>query len=842
MADSEPRDGAPLDEAGLRLLAEQLPAPCWFAAPEGGLRWVNWRLSELAGPDLAPMRDALSAGLAASQSRVSASFAFTLPGVRSVSRQFRCEAQVWHDASGRLIGWLGSVTEAHAAPEPFQAFLLRLGDRIREESDAEKILALASEAVGRELGVDRVVYANVDMEEGLMRVSRDWRSDGTSVPEHHFPMSVYSNDYVDRHSRGEPVFSCDVCNDPDVDAALSERFVAAGVHAFLSVPLVKNGTLRAVMAAQQFQSRLWTEAEMRLLDEVADRTWTSVERARAQRALAEAEHRQRFLLAMSDRLRGESDPGRILSQTAQLLGEYLEASDVVYREVGVGNCQIGVSNGWSRDPARLKEEPWPLSEIGEDILAVYRSGGTMVYRDALTEPELSDVFRARFAAMDVRACITVPVIGGGGLSALLSVRSASPRQWTEAEVNLVEAVAERSWEALERARAGAELARSREALNQAEKLSALGSLLAGVSHELNNPLTIVTTQASLLEEETEGTPVAARAEKVRRAAERCSRIVQTFLGMARQKRPERRQVQAADVARAALELTDYSLRTAGIDVAFEAASDLPPLSADADQLHQVLVNLIVNAQHALQEQTGPRRILLRVAAGAQPGDVCIDVEDNGPGIPDDIRRRVFEPFFTTKPQGVGTGVGLSFSLGLVEAHGGRIDILGVDGGGTCFRVTLHAGEQTEERPVEAPAIRIVAPVSGTALIVDDEPEVAEVLCLFASRTGYQVDTAGNGLEATAFLRAKDYDVILSDLRMPEFDGPALHDWIAAEKPHLLGRIGFVTGDTLGQTAAGFIGRTGCPVLEKPFTGKAVRALLEQLHGREAQPQILGART
>jgi signal transduction histidine kinase/CheY-like chemotaxis protein len=839
VTDSRVADGAGawLDEPGLRLLAEQLPAPCWFAGADGALSWLNWRLTELAGADLDALTAALNSGLANSQSRVAASFAFTLPGVGTVSRSFRCEAQVWHDASGALIGWLGTASEAHSAPEPHQAFLLRLGDRIREESDAENILSFASEAVGRELGVDRVVYANIDMAEGIMRVSRDWRSDGTSVPAHHFPMSVYSNEFVDRHSRGEPISSPDVCNDPQVDAVLSERFVAAGVHAFLSVPLVKNGTLRAVMAAQQFHSRLWTEAEIRLLDEVADRTWTSVERARAQRELAEAEHRQRFLLSMSDRLRGESDPGRILSLTAETLGEYLGVRDVVYREVGDDHCQIGVSAGWSREPERLREEPWPISEIGADILATYRRGGTMVYRDAPNDPDVSPVFRERFATMQVSACITVPVISAGGLTALLSVRSPAAREWTEAEIHLVEAVAERSWEALERARAGAELARSREQLHQAEKLSALGSLLAGVSHELNNPLTIVTTQASLLEEETEGTPLAARAEKVRRAAERCSRIVQTFLAMARQKRPERRSVDAVEVARAALELTDYSLRTTGIEVSFEAAPALPPISADPDQLHQVLVNLIVNAQHALQEHAGARRLTVRVAAGETADEVRMEVVDSGPGIPDSLRRRIFEPFFTTKPQGVGTGVGLSFSLGLIEAHGGRLELVDAPGGGACFRITLGAAPEEEAAPPEAVPIRVAATGVGSALVVDDEPEVAEVLGLFASRAGYDVETACNGVEAKALLAARDFDVILSDLRMPQLDGPALHDWIAAEKPHLLGRIGFVTGDTLGQTAAGFIARTGCPVLEKPFTGKAVRALLEQLNGRDAEAPL-----
>jgi CheY-like chemotaxis protein len=272
-------------------------------------------------------------------------------------------------------------------------------------------------------------------------------------------------------------------------------------------------------------------------------------------------------------------------------------------------------------------------------------------------------------------------------------------------------------------------------------------------------------------------------------------------------------------------------------VRFEATEGLPLLSADPDQLHQVLVNLIVNAQHALQDQSGTRRLAVRVAAGERPSDVCIDVADNGPGIPEDLRRRIFEPFFTTKPQGVGTGVGLSFSLGLVEAHGGRLELVDHADGGACFRLTLSAADIVQEAVPEPATIRIVSPVAGTALVVDDEPEVAEVLALFASRAGYQVDTAINGVEAKALLGAGDYDVILSDLRMPQLDGPALHDWIAAEKPHLLGRVGFVTGDTLGQTAAGFIARTGCPVLEKPFTGKAVRALLEQLNAAGAKPVL-----
>ena len=321
--------------------------------------------------------------------------------------------------------------------------------------------------------------------------------------------------------------------------------------------------------------------------------------------------------------------------------------------------------------------------------------------------------------------------------------------------------------------------------------------------------------------------MAARAEKVRRAAERCSKIVQTFLAMARQREPERSVIHAADVVRAALDLTEYSLRTAGIEVAFEVEPGLPPLFADADQLHQVFVNLIVNAQQALQEKAGERRLSLRVASAEGGRALSVDIEDNGPGVPPEIRRRVFEPFFTTKPEGVGTGVGLSFSLGLVEAHGGRLELVDVPGGGACFRVTLDTATAIEV-PAEAPAAAPEPERQGIALIVDDEPDVAEVLEIHARRAGYRVDVATNGLEAVERLSRSDYDVILSDLRMPQMDGPALFEWLEREKPHLTGRIAFVTGDTLGDAAARFLRRCGRPILEKPFSGKNVRALLEAI--------------
>src|SRR5207344_2185576 len=197
--------------------------------------------------------------------------------------------------------------------------------------------------------------------------------------------------------------------------------------------------------------------------------------------------------------------------------------------------------------------------------------------------------------------------------------------------------------------------------------------LAGVAHELNNPLSVVVARAVLLEEQGDSTTQAA-AMKIRTAAERCARIVRTFLAMARQQPPERGAVAVNDVVAAALDMTAYTVRTSGIQVALDLGKDMPPILADPDQLHQVLLNLIVNAQHVLQERPGPRRVRVTTRFDRAAGTVRIAVSDNGPGIPEHLRARVFEPYFTTKPTGLGTGMGLAVSFGIVDAHGGMLKV------------------------------------------------------------------------------------------------------------------------------------------------------------------------
>jgi PAS domain S-box-containing protein len=376
----------------------------------------------------------------------------------------------------------------------------------------------------------------------------------------------------------------------------------------------------------------------------------------------------------------------------------------------------------------------------------------------------------------------------------------------------------------ERKRVEAELARQRQILHQNEKMSALGSLLAGVAHELNNPLSVVVGHAGLLEDFATDTAIRDRALKIRTAADRCARIVRTFLAMARSKPRQRTAVQLNGTVAEALEIVAYGLRTADVEVVRALAPDLPPVWADGDQLHQVFANLFVNAQQALQGVPPPRRLM--VTSGFDADMVWVEVADNGPGVPADIAHRIFEPFFTTKPQGVGTGVGLSVCHGIVAAHGGQIRLEPRTTQGATFVVSLpRTVGEIAQAPAEAPARRLRL---AHILVVDDEPEVAQLLIEILQRDGHRVDRANSGREALTRLRHGEVDLILCDLRMPDLDGPALYRELTAQRPELLSRIVFITGDTLGGDMTGFLTETGVRVLEKPLDPTGVSTKIEAL--------------
>lgn len=361
-------------------------------------------------------------------------------------------------------------------------------------------------------------------------------------------------------------------------------------------------------------------------------------------------------------------------------------------------------------------------------------------------------------------------------------------------------------------------------LMQREKLAAVGQLVSGVAHELNNPLAGIMAFAQLLEA-SDGISADQRdaLETIHKEAKRAAKIVSNLLLFARQRDPERTSTDLNQVMRDTLELRRYVLHTQGIDVVTDLDPDLPLVWADAFQLQQVVLNLITNAEHALRSADGTKRIVLRTRRVGER--VVASVADTGPGIAPELLPQVFNPFFTTKEVGEGTGLGLSISDGIVRQHGGQIVVDSVPGRGVTFAIELPLSEPP---PMIAGAEKTPAPAPAGAhmyLIVDDEPAIRRALTRYLTGLGHTVESVDSGSEALERLRARRYDAILLDLRMPDMAGDAVFTTLRRDDPDHAARVVFATGDAESDGARAFLDGAGRPFVTKPFVLPTVARLL-----------------
>jgi signal transduction histidine kinase/ActR/RegA family two-component response regulator len=366
---------------------------------------------------------------------------------------------------------------------------------------------------------------------------------------------------------------------------------------------------------------------------------------------------------------------------------------------------------------------------------------------------------------------------------------------------------------------------ARDARSQSEKMITLGELVAGTSHELNNPLAIVTGYADLLLYDN-GLDAGQRAkiESIRKNAHRAANIVHSLLAFARKHKPERSQTNANSVVSAALQLKDYDLRTSGILIDNRLAEKLPAVFADPNQLQQVILNVLNNAQDAVLASSNPRRI--GITTEALDGRVCIRIEDSGAGISKEDLRKVFDPFFTTKPLGKGTGLGLSISYGIVREHGGDIQIRSQLGQRTQVAITLPAYSPLSPEP-PAKAIGPVSVRRRRLLVVDDEVEIASIIQTVATRNGSIVDTASSLDEAMRLATASRYDFVISDIKMPGGSGIDLYKRLSAAMPIYKRRFLFLTGDTSNPSTVQFLEREGLPYFPKPCDFDTIQAFLNE---------------
>ena len=427
------------------------------------------------------------------------------------------------------------------------------------------------------------------------------------------------------------------------------------------------------------------------------------------------------------------------------------------------------------------------------------------------------------------------VIGG------LVVGSRTLREFSAADINLLIAVGSQIASAIERSllydetrHAYENLRRTQEQLLHSEKMAAVGQLISGVAHELNNPLTAILGYSQLLISSGEmGSQGLEYTEKLYKQAQRTHRIVQNLLSFARQHKPERVPVQLNQVVEDTLALRDYDLRTSNVRMHLNLAADLPMTAADPHQLQQVFLNIINNAVDAILECSSEGDVWVRT--GTAGDRLIVEFVDNGPGVKDPAR--VFDPFYTTKPVGKGTGLGLSICYGIITEHGGTIRVRNVSGRGASFTIELpfqpvasEAVEETQAGSKQETAARI--------LLLDQDESVLEAVETLLRKHEHQVRAAKNVEEAVALLEETEFDLIVADSRTGSAvntngssgDGKekGLENWLTAHRPALAKRlIWMCTVDVPCDLAQKGVNREKF-TLQKPFKGTQLLAVIEEL--------------
>ena len=364
---------------------------------------------------------------------------------------------------------------------------------------------------------------------------------------------------------------------------------------------------------------------------------------------------------------------------------------------------------------------------------------------------------------------------------------------------------------------------------QSDRLATVGALVAGVVHEINNPLSAIVGYAELMDRSRLTPEDRAALETIAFEGQRAAQIARNLLDFSRRRARAHEPTDLARVVERTVALRRHDLRSHGVEVDLDVAPGLPEVQGDAQQLQQVLLNLVVNAEHAVRDRPRPR---IRVSVEPAFGVVRVVVEDNGPGIPDEQRETVFEPFFTTKPEGQGTGLGLSVSRGIVTAHRGRMWVERAALGGARFVVELPVppGGGTAAGPalVAAPATAGGVLPGAAVLVVDDEPANRDSLGRLLQRLGYRTRVASGGLEALATIEQETPDAIISDVHMPGLDGAGLYEALAAHRPALAARTAFMSGDAGEDPACRDLIERGCVVLRKPFELSELHSVVETL--------------
>ena len=815
-------------ETRFRLMADTAPSPVWLTNADGEVEFVNAALVEFYGkPAETFMGHAWKASIHpndiadvnATQAEARSRFlpyGFECRFLRhdNVWRWMRVSVNPRFDGDGVFQGYVGlsfdvtpqrEALDALAQQERRQRFLLELSDGVRDLNDPDDVIDHAQSVLGRVLNVSRVGYGELDAEAGVYRIRRDWTEGVPSV------IGAFRiSDFGDKDKELLLAEQTVVVGDVSADPATAQDHLNIQIAAYICVPLFRSGQLRAFINVHSATPRDWTPSEVKLVEEVADRAWSEVERTRAQAEVLESEARFRDIADTAPVLIWVTQQDRTRAFVNQAYVEYYGGT---YEETRLADWRAIVH---PEDQARIMAE----SVAGEATRLPFSLEARYLHN--------SGEFRWLKSFSRPRFGLGGEVIGFVGVA--FDVTDARRVEHDLKRIN--ELLEDRVGDAL------AEKAKAEADLMHAQRMEAVGRLTGGVAHDFNNLLTVVIGALDLILKSPED---AARRHKLGEAAlsaaRRGERLTHQLLAFSRRQalRPE-----AVDI-NALIRESDPLLRRAvgeAVGYRLKLRRGGARVIVDPAQFEAALLNLIVNARDAVAEsgQTDGAQITVQTQAcevgpgeviEVTPGDyVCVTVSDTGAGMNAETMRRVFEPFFTTKAVGKGTGLGLSQVYGFARQSGGGVKITSTVGEGTEIRVYLPPAP-VEEAVQEAPRRVLGAVQAGQALLlVEDDTGVAAIAMEQLRGMGLQVEAAETGAQALALLEKKTFDVMLTDIVMPGgMTGVELARTCAERWPamSIMLTSGYAGDDVdLALTDAPW------PFLRKPYSGEQLREALGDL--------------
>jgi len=670
--------------------------------------------------------------------------------------------------TGRMVGAKAVLTASRKNHREVRA-VLDITEAVNGTLDLHEVMSLIVRRVGERVGAQRCSIVFVDQAAQrcfVMAASDNPQADMLAIDLAKYPEIRHAIE------TREPVFVEDVASDPllePVRALLLEQ----GYRSLLVLPLVYGKEVLGTLFLRANRDLPFTEAEMRFCRIAAAASANALKNALLFRDVAQEAARHR---ATGEKLR------RVLDGTPDVI----VATDASGRITEFNLAAEALTARFAKETLGR-----PLVEVLPAAVAdveIGRKGRELV----LTRPD--------GATCEIHF-VSAPLTGVVG--------ETTGRVYLGRDVT--------------------DLRRAEKGLAQAERLSSLGEVVAGVAHELNNPLSAVLGYAQLLQGGGGRDDLERDLSRIVESARRCQRIVVNLLSFAR-KHPAKKLPQDLNTCvRKIVELKTYHLRASKIDVVYDLAETLPAAQFDFHQIEQVILNLINNAEQAIAGRGKPGRVVLR--SFATDDEVVLEIEDDGPGIPPAVRHRIFDPFFTTKDVGMGTGLGLSVSYGIVQEHQGRIELRpDPPGGGTRFAMHLPRAFGAAAEVSSAAALTDSGkPLLGRrVLVAEDEPLVLDLFSRLLEHDGATVTRARDGEEAWSRILETDFDLIVADLRMPNLDGRALYERVVEERPSMVRRFVFATGDLVRQESLKFLEGLPNRILAKPLDVENVRRVLVQV--------------